>query len=289
MSDRLVADSVQIFSLLLKGKTNVNSVIERTGLYKDYVHEDLTALKKAGLIARTRTKKHSQMIVNELTPLGFEIASLKSSIEAFNEAYFKLIKLIVENLDFDSAIETKADNTLGFIEDIQPKEPSHDVKSVLLGRNWKLDEVPRYYNWAIASKDFALASIHTFILALCTRYIYFLFSEDVVTNELAKDILSKIFTDGIKGCQQFTDNKSYLWFMESIKSPWAIAKTDFRRAGKRNTLGALYQPVISYLNNYSLEKNNSLNNRFVGAQASEVMNYISSINPSFMRKKSNRK
>ena len=59
----------------------------------------------------------------------------------------------------------------------------------------------------------------------------------------------------------------------------AIAKIDFRRAGKRNTLGALYRPVNLYLNTYSLQKNNSLNNRFVGGEANKVMNCISSINP----------
>ena len=48
MNERLVSDSVQILSLLLKGKTNVNAVIRETGLYKDYVHKDLKALLKGG-------------------------------------------------------------------------------------------------------------------------------------------------------------------------------------------------------------------------------------------------
>ena len=57
MNERLVSDSVQILSLLLKGKTNVNAVIRETGLYKDYVHKDLKALLKGGLIAENQNKK----------------------------------------------------------------------------------------------------------------------------------------------------------------------------------------------------------------------------------------
>src|SRR4051812_49193106 len=101
MESRLVDYSVQILSLLLKAETNVNSIINETGLYRDYVHIALPELKKAGLISRTRTKKHSQMILNKLTPLGVSIAEFNRAVEDFNISYAKLIRLFTENLDFD--------------------------------------------------------------------------------------------------------------------------------------------------------------------------------------------
>lgn len=88
MDDRLVQNMSQILRLLLRDKTNTNSIIKQTGIYKNNVFEAIKYLEKAGLVTRFKDKKvHRQKVFIQLNEFGQQLADFIENAEKFEKSF----------------------------------------------------------------------------------------------------------------------------------------------------------------------------------------------------------
>ena len=98
-SERLVQDVSQILLLLLKGKSNVNSIIKETSIYKNRVFDANNFLEKAKLAHKIKDKQvHKQKIYLELNEFGQELASFIENTEKFEKLFNQLKNTIKSSL-----------------------------------------------------------------------------------------------------------------------------------------------------------------------------------------------
>src|SRR5215831_4282533 len=97
MKDRLVQNCSQILFILLKGRQSVNSIIEQTGIYKNYVFEANRFLEQSKLVARVSDKEvHKQKEFIQLTDFGRKLAHFIQNTNKFDES-FDVLKQAIDN------------------------------------------------------------------------------------------------------------------------------------------------------------------------------------------------
>jgi DNA-binding HxlR family transcriptional regulator len=105
-ADKIVKHTKHILPLLLDGGKGSNEILlkgRQTGLtsYKKDVLDIIKALQKAELINEVPDPKHSQRLIEQLTPLGRQLAELMINIKSYNKLYSELKNAIRANFTFD--------------------------------------------------------------------------------------------------------------------------------------------------------------------------------------------
>ena len=138
-----------------------------------------------------------------------------------------MLRSFTENFDLD--LQGKTERT-GATEGTVAKQlvPPDRLKSVLLGRDWNLAEISHYNKWSHESKEFASTSLFTFILALCAEYVYLLFYENIISNQLAGAVLTKIFTSAVQLRLRYSEicGKSRIEIIDTLQ---VILKTNIMK------------------------------------------------------------
>ena len=188
MEDRLVLDVSQILVLLLKGKTNVNTIIKQTGIYKNRVFVADNFLEKARLAQKIRDKHvHEQKIYLELNKFGQELASFIENTEKFEKSFDQLKNTIKRVYHLPEGTEKKL------------------IRSVLLNRGLNQQEIDSYMDDLGYAQDIGSDSLSVLLDGIVNKYALFLlefspnshakeFLKEVIIRRLSKYLLLKVET-----------------------------------------------------------------------------------------------
>jgi len=158
---------------------NALQVLKISGLnYKRDALDTIHSLSKNQILKISKSENHPQRYDVQLTTLGGELISFWKNIERSLTLYKDLERTILKCF------------VIG--EDITYDE----LKAKLLSKNWKLEDIPSHNQWLGKGLDFMLKTPFVIILTLITSYMRLL--SRVNDNGLAKAILNKIFSDGLK-------------------------------------------------------------------------------------------
>ena len=188
MEDRLVLDVSQILLLLLKGKTNVNTIIKQTGIYKNRVFVADNFLEKGRLAQKIRDKHvHEQKIYLELNKFGQELASFIENTEKFEKSFDQLKNTIKRVYHLPEDTEKKL------------------IRSVLLNRGLNQQEIDSYMDDLGYAQDIGSDSLSGLLDGIVNKYALFLlefspnshakeFLKEVIIRRLSKYLLLKVET-----------------------------------------------------------------------------------------------
>jgi len=267
MNNRLVSDCTQVISTLYGKSESVNNIIRETGIYKTYIHNALRKLKKEKLIEQNKSKR-GKKIESQLTRTGNTLGELLYNIRQFRANYSLLMQSIYENLDIEPDLSVTTQKT--------PIPFEEQLKSKLMSRGWKPDEISSYWSLAGPSKQFGIQSGYIFIVSLCARYLSLIFTSEIGKNELTRHILTQIFTDTINSRAALTgpykDEKSIILNDREFEIDQASVNENIDIMAYTR----LSIPVISYLMDYTSTKESGkfINNKFIKTEAQNVMSSI---------------
>jgi DNA-binding HxlR family transcriptional regulator len=176
INDRLVLDCSHVLSTLLEGELHVNQIINKTGLYKDYVRAAIKELHVAKLISEKKHPKYAQRKMKMLTELGRELAKLKDGVDAFHRSL------------------TVFEQTVKSVLDLSEKDPKA-VQKILSREHWTNEEIGNCMEWIEQVRILTVYTLRLFSDALLARYTMIISRFDV--NKRAKSILIKIVTDAL--------------------------------------------------------------------------------------------
>jgi hypothetical protein len=175
MDDRLVQNMSQILRLLLRDKTNINSIIKQTGIYKNNVFEAIKYLEKAGLLAKFKDKKvHRQKVFTQLNEFGQQLADFIENTEKFEKSFDDLRNTITRIYDLPKDAEKKV------------------IHSLLLDRGLNRQEIDSYEDQILFAEAFESDSMSVLIDGITRKYALFLL--EFSPNKFAKDLLKEIIT-----------------------------------------------------------------------------------------------
>jgi DNA-binding MarR family transcriptional regulator len=175
MNNRLVQDVSQIILVLRDGKTNVNAIIKKTGIYKNKVHEANDFLEKAGLAVRIKDKEvHRQMIFVQLTKFGQELAGFIIGVEQFERSFDQLKKTIRHVYDLPEGTQKSA------------------ARSILSNRGLNHNEINCYEEDFNYAADFEEDSLSVLIDGILNKHALFLL--EFHPNRYAKEFLNEVIS-----------------------------------------------------------------------------------------------
>ena len=175
MDDRLVQDMSRILHLLLEGRTNINSIIKQTGIYKNNVFEATKYLEKAGLAIRYKDRKiHRQKVFIQLNEFGQQLADFIENAEKFEKSFDDLRNKMTRVYDLPKDAEKKV------------------IHSLLLNRGLNRQEIESYENHILCAEAFESDSMSVLIDGIVRKYALFLL--EFSPNNYAKDFLKEIIT-----------------------------------------------------------------------------------------------
>jgi hypothetical protein len=175
MDDRLVQNMSQILRLLLRNKTNINSIIKQTSIYKNNVFEAIKYLEKAGLAAKFKDKKiHRQKVFIQLNEFGQQLADFIENTEKFEKSFDDLR------------------NTITRIYDLPKDAEKEVIHSLLLARGLNRQEIDSYEDHILFAEAFESDSMSVLIDGIIRKYALFLL--EFTPNNFAKDFLKEIIT-----------------------------------------------------------------------------------------------
>jgi hypothetical protein len=177
MMDRLVSDCVQILQVLLKEETNVNTVIRKTGLYKNRVFKAEEKLGEAKLIIVEKSPTHDQKKILRLTSLGREMAQFTDEVNRFDRSYFQLLELVKESF---------------FLSEDTPKAI---LNRKLLASGWTRDKINSYPELSDRARSFGVPFFMFTLNAVIVRYATILTSFKV--DKTATIILTRMVIDEV--------------------------------------------------------------------------------------------
>ena len=188
LDDRLVQDVEQILLLLLKGKTNVNTIIRQTSIYKNRVFDANNFLEKAKLAHKIKDKQvHEQKKYLELNEFGQELANFIENTEKFEKSLDQLKNTIKRIYHLPEGTEKKA------------------VRSLLLNRGLNQQEIDTYMDDLGYAQDIGSDSLSVLLDGIANKYALFLlefspnshakeFLKEVIIRRLSKYLLLKVET-----------------------------------------------------------------------------------------------
>ena len=175
MNIRLVWDVSRILLLLLKGKSNVNTIIKQTGIYKNNVFEAIKFLEKARLASKSKDKKiHRQKVFIQLNEFGQELSNFIVNTEKFEKSFDQL------------------HNTVRGVYHLPENTEEKAIPSLLLNRGLNRQEIDRYEDHIIYAEAFERDSISILIDGIANKYALFLLESS--PNNYAKEFLNEITT-----------------------------------------------------------------------------------------------
>ena len=156
VNSRLVQNLSQILILLLKGKTNVNSVIQQTGIYKNNVFEAIKFLEKARLASKSKDKKvHRQKVFIQLNEFGQQLANFIVNTEKFEKSFDQL------------------HNTVRGVYHLPENTEEKAIPSLLLNRGLKRQEIDSYEDHILYAEAFERDSISILIDGIANNMLCF--------------------------------------------------------------------------------------------------------------------
>jgi hypothetical protein len=177
MDDRLVSDCIQILGTMCEEETHVNSLIKKTGLYKNRVFKAIESLEKASLVKEEKSLTHKQMRIKRLTPLAQEIMKFKDDVKRFDGSYFQLLDLVMESF---------------FLSEDTPRDV---LNGKLRTRGWTIEKINSYPELSERARSFGIPFFLFTLNAVLVRYSAILTSFKV--NKTATIILTRMLIDEV--------------------------------------------------------------------------------------------
>jgi hypothetical protein len=174
MEDRLVQDVEQILLLLLKGKTNVNTIIKQTSIYKNRVFNANKFLEKAKLAHKIKDRQvHEQKKYLELNEFGQELANFIENTEEFEKSLEQLKNNIKQIYYLPQGTKKKT------------------ISSLLLNRGLSPLEISTYRDDLGYAEDLGNDSLSVLLDGIVNKYALFLleFSPNSYAKEFLKEII----------------------------------------------------------------------------------------------------
>lgn len=173
MEDRLVQNISQILLLLLNNRASVNTIVEQTSIYKNYVFEANKFLEQAKLAVPIKDKKvYQQKKFIQLTEFGQELADFIKNTEKFDKSFYEM-KIAIKRVYYIS-------------QDMQ----ENARRSLLLSRGLNKQEINDYEEDFGYATDFETGSLSVLIEGIVNRYALFLLKFD--PNKYAKELLEEV-------------------------------------------------------------------------------------------------
>ena len=178
MVERLVYDCSQILRVLSAGDTNVNTIVKKSGLYKNYVYKGIKALEKGKLVKAFKIPNHDQMKMKSLTELGKEIADMAVGIDFYKKSHEEMLKVIGKHIENREDINSKA------------------MKSILRSRGWNADEIPLYPQCA-EGVDYIMQHSGMILKEGLINWYMDILSDFSPLSDIAKSIINNLVVEAI--------------------------------------------------------------------------------------------
>jgi len=246
MSSRLVDTSLSILLLLNAQKLHVNAIIKETSSDRTHVIETIKKLTKRKIVDVTTNPRHKEMKVMQLTETGSEIVTFYDSADQCSKHLALFAKAMAEHFPLPA----------GSFDQI--------LRNKLRTRNWTENEIHFYDKILRQAEEFALDSTFFFVTATSTRYIVLL--SKYHQNQLATDILTKIFVNAI--------NRHFTAILPTFSS--LIRSLQFKHDVVDQISSQLHRPIIQYVAKYSQDAQ-KIDNRFLETEAKSIVDAIYAI------------
>jgi DNA-binding MarR family transcriptional regulator len=167
----------------LKENANVTSTIRQTGLKPGSAPDKSRSLaaidemEKAGLLSRSKSKRHKQEEILNLTEKGRALAEFANTIEGFKIAYDQLRFTVNQQFDI-------------------PRKDSTLVENRLRARGISSKRIAAYDDASTDVTFFQLSCIRRFLAAVNSKYLALMFS--LKPKNIVKDLLTNIHGDALE-------------------------------------------------------------------------------------------